>query len=148
MKRFLSLLMSVFLLSAFVIKGQTPVKEELVPEVVKNNFKKKFPEIKRAIWQSNKDKYEAVFKMDGKMVDATFEKDGAFKSSETHLKKGELPPLVMASIKTSQFTDWKLNDAGFVETSENQSYYMLEMVKGDNEIDLFMDTQGNVITKK
>lgn len=131
----------------FSATAQNPVKDDQVPEAVKNSFLSKFPDIKNVTWQVDQEKYEAAFKMDGKMVDATFDKEGKFTSSETHLRKGELPPLVMASIKSSQFVDWKLNDAGFIETSENKSYYCIEMVNGKNEVDLLFDVQGNVVTK-
>ncbi|MBC7864731.1 MAG: PepSY-like domain-containing protein, partial [Bacteroidia bacterium] len=130
-----------FVCFAFSVSAQiTTIKENQLPDAVKSAFGQKFPNAKGVTWRVNEERYDAVFKSEGKVVDAHFSKEGVFSNTETSLKTKNLPAIIIASIQSSEYAEWKLVRAGFIETNKNITYYKVGFLKGGENKFILFDT--------
>lgn len=61
------------------------------------------------------------------------------------VKISALPQVVANAINNPQYTGYHIDDADFVETSQ-ENYYLLELEKGNTETKIKVDENGNVLT--
>lgn len=92
MKKLLLLSCSVLVIN-FVVNAQK-LEASKVPSSVKEAFAKKFPG-SEAKWEMEDGKYEAGFKLNGKIMSALFEANGTMTESEVDIKVSDLPASVL-----------------------------------------------------
>jgi len=101
-----------------------------VPEVVKNSFKQKFPNITNVKWEKEeKNEYEAEFKLDGKEMSSNFSADGKWLETETEISKEQVPSEVVSGLN-KEFPKAKIKEAEKIEKADGSTWYEVEFRKG------------------
>ena len=120
---------------------------EDAPQKVKEAFAKKFPTVKKVKWEKESNsEWEGEFKMKGTEYSANFLEDGTWQETEHEIKKKSIP----ANVKTTldaQFSGYQIEEAELSETQEG-AVYEFELEKGEEELEVAIDMNGKVVTKK
>jgi hypothetical protein len=121
--------------------GQTP------PKSVTDNFSKKFASANKIKWgMEDENEWEAEFKMDGKEMSASFDKEGKWMATEAKLNEKELPANVLKAVKAA-YADWKIESVESIETPEMKGYE-LEIEKGKEELEIQVTADGKITVNK
>ncbi|MDN5211189.1 PepSY-like domain-containing protein [Fulvivirgaceae bacterium BMA12] len=87
------------------------------------------------------------FKIGGNHFKVKFDKNGDWVRSEVGIRfKKRIPEKIRNTVNTSDYADWFLADKTLIE-SPAKKMYKLEFQKGEEEWDVYFDTQGVVIKK-
>lgn len=117
------------------------------PQKVKDAFAKKFPAVKKVKWEKESDtEWEGEFKMNGTEFSANFLEDGTWQETEHEIKKKSIPANVKTTLET-EFQGYKIEEAELSETAEG-SVYEFELEKGEEELEVTIDTNGKTVNKK
>lgn len=120
---------------------------EDAPQQVKDAFAKKFPSVKKVKWEKENDtEWEGEFKMKGTEYTANFLEDGTWQETEHEIKRKAIPANVKTTLDT-EFSGYKIEEAELSETQEG-SVYEIELEKGEEELEVAIDTNGKVVNKK
>ncbi len=117
---------------------------EEIPGAVSQAFDAKYPDIETIEWEIEGDIYEAEYTQDGIKKEAEFDKDGNLVATEYEIKIEELPDVIMEKLKT-EYGDYEIEEAEFVNSTEHGELYEVELEMDDKEIDVYFDKTGNVI---
>src|ERR1043166_9205015 len=105
MKTHLSICLILLLSIPFFLRAQDDEHEQKtrqVPAAVKAAFQKKFPAVKQAAWEMEKENYEAEFKQGGKEYEAEFDRSGNWIGTEYKINIAAIPAPVMDAFKRSE----------------------------------------------
>lgn len=139
------ILASAITVITFQSCAQKGAKE--TPEKVKTAFAKKFPNATKVEWdKENETEWEAEFKLEGKEYSANFTTDGIWKETEFEIESSEIPVAVKKTLD-SDFSDYEIEEAEMSET-EKGIVYEFELEKGETEIEVAIDAEGNVVKKE
>jgi len=117
--------------------------DDKVPAAAKQALLKRFPEAKQVAWEKEGDQaYEAKFMIGTNKQSANFDANGNWLSTETNLKKTDIPAAVQASI-TKNFAGYKADDPEKVESPEGISYEM-ELKKENQKLEVVFLPDGTV----
>ncbi len=133
--------MPVFILISCA-KGQR-VNEGDVPATVRTSFSSMFPDIKKAKWEREKEKYEAVFDKDKKEISVLFEPTGVYLQTETEIEIATLPPAIKDYV-TKNLAGKKISEAIRITNAKNETSYEIEI--GDENY--LFDVNGNFLRKE
>jgi len=118
-----------------------------VPLRVKAAFVKKFPQVKKVKWDKESDtEWEAEFKMDGMEYSANFLEDGTWRETEHEIKQKDIPDVVRVTLD-SELSGYEIEEAEISETVDGLTYEF-EMEKGEEELEVSIDSHGKLIHKK
>ena len=116
-----------------------------VPQIVKDQFAKKFSEAKDVKWsKENKSEYEAEFNMNGKKYSANYSIKGEWMETEEQISTIELPEAVTAAVKKSHPKS-ELVDADRITNSKGALKYEVVIKSGINKQELLFDAAGNTV---
>lgn len=87
--------------------------------------------------------YEVDIVHDGRGKEVMFDLDGNWVLTTWDLRMNEVPEVVKAAAQT-QYPDYRLDDADFVETP-SASYYLIEMEQGEREVKVKVSADGTVL---
>lgn len=118
-----------------------------VPQAVKSAFTQKFSGATSVKWGRESDKeWEAEFQMGGKKYSANFDNDGVWMETEYEVTVSELPAAVKAALD-KESAGFKIKETAVTETVEGKAYEFV-ISKRETKMELVIDTNGNVRTKK
>ncbi|WHF51804.1 PepSY-like domain-containing protein [Chryseobacterium gotjawalense] len=137
MKKPIVILSFILALGAGTITAQQMNKGGEVPVVVKNAFKKDFPQVKKVKWDDEHGTYEAEFKLNGKETSATYNPKGMKEETETSLKISELPKNIISYVAAKKYG--KIKEAAKIVKADGSIVYEAEVKAGD----LLFDHNGN-----
>jgi len=136
----------VILVMAFAFISGSAFSQKNLPEIVKNEFAKKYAAAKSVRWDNeDKTEWEAEFTIDGKRMSASFDVSGKWIESETIITEKELP----ASVVTSLNKDFQGFKKGHIEVFENSEIkgFEIGLKKGESRIEVVIDNTGKIIKK-
>jgi hypothetical protein len=139
----LLLLMAVFISISAYAQKLSPSK---VPANVKNAFKVKFSGATSVKWEMDDENYEAEFKLKNVMQSASFDKEGGWLDTESKIKSSDLPKEVKQAIK-KEVAGFKITEASKIESAAHGSCYEVQVVKGDEVIDVLVSEKGDILDK-
>jgi len=87
--------------------------------------------------------YEVDIVHEGRGKEVIFDLDGNWVLTTWDLRMNEVPEVVKAAAQT-QYPDYRLDDADFVETP-SASYYLIEMEQGEREVKVKVSADGTVL---
>ncbi|HSO89503.1 MAG TPA: PepSY-like domain-containing protein, partial [Draconibacterium sp.] len=90
--------------------------------------------------------WEAEFKMDGKEMSASFDKEGKWINTEAKLTEKDLPANVLKAVQTA-YAGWKIESVESYETPEMKGYE-LGVEKGKEELEILVTADGKITVKK
>lgn len=112
---------------------------------VRTAFDAMFPNASRVEWEKKLGYSVAEFKDDGKEKDAWFQTDGTWILTETEIAVKDIPVAITQSIAGSQYVDWRIEDASYLERKDMESVYVVEVEKGKEEMDLYYSLEGKLL---
>lgn len=142
MKKITFVLFVTFSINSFAQK----LSQENVPEVVKTNFKTKFPAAEKAKWEMDYENFEVEFKLNKNEVSAAFDKDGNWLETETPIKPSTIPTEVKDFL-SKNFSGFEIKEAEKKETANKGILYELEIKKGELEYDIVVSEKGQLISR-
>lgn len=142
----------VFIMSALVFGALSLASCEQIDNykytpgsAVTKAFEDKYPGAEPTSWE-NKAGLDKVEFMNGPYeADAWFDKDGNWVMTETDIPYNALPQAVKDSFEASQYADWKVDDVDMIERPDAETMYILEVEKGEMEVDLHYMADGILI---
>jgi Protein of unknown function (DUF2874). len=82
---------------------------------------------------------------DNKGKEVVFDLNSQWLYTSYEVRISALPQAVSGIINNTQYAGYHIDDADFVETAQN-SYYLLELEKGNSEIYIKVDENGNILS--
>lgn len=120
--------------------------DKFAPEsVITKAFDSKYPDAKSVTWENKGGYAKAEFIHGSYEADAWFDQNGMWLLTETNIPMSDLPKLVIEGLKLTQYADWKIDDIDKVERFEAGSIFVVELEKGDLEVDLHFTEMGILI---
>ena len=117
-----------------------------VPEEVIEAFESKFTEATHISWEAESpDEWEVEFRMDGNNLSSLFHKDGKWLTTEYDFPIIDLPSRITKALE-SWLDEYHIEEVEFVE-SEIGPFYEIELEKLGKEMQIKVDTAGNVLEK-
>ena len=129
MKKSAIVLSIIFAMGAGTITAQKMSKKQEIPVVVKNAFKKDYPQVKKVKWDDEHGTYEAEFKMGNQDISVTYNKSGIKEETETSLKVAELPKNVISYVAQKKYG--KIKEAAKIVKADGSVLYEAEVKSGD-----------------
>ena len=114
-----TVVLTVWAVLAGAARGE-PLKAHKVPAKVREAFRVKFPDVKKAEWKLKDDKnYEAEFTQKDVEVAAKFDENGKWVETETAITKADLPKAVRAKL-SREFKEYKIIETQKVERPDDK----------------------------
>ena len=121
-------LKTMIVLSSNMVSGQD-LKESEVPQIVRDSFKVKYPNVfvYEWEWKKKKNAYEAEFIMKGSKYEALFLANGVWIFTERDVRKEEVPQAVWSSLSSSEYANWEIDDIEEHSTPTHDVFYEIEV---------------------
>lgn len=119
----------------------------VVPTELKSAFSSKYPNASNVRWENKAGYYVADF-YDGYEASAWFSTDYKWYMTETDIPYSALPAEVKAAFEASEYTNangWKVDDVDKLERQGFETVYVIEVEKGNQEVDLYYSADGVLI---
>ncbi|AYB29118.1 PepSY-like domain-containing protein [Chryseolinea soli] len=121
--------------------------DDKVPAAVKASLTKRFPAAKQVAWEKEDEKaYEAKFMVDNNKQSANFDENGTWLSTETNIKKTDLPAAIQSSL-SKNFAGYEIDDPEKVESPEGVLYKM-KLKKEGKKLEVVFLPDGTVKKQK
>jgi hypothetical protein len=123
----------------------TGYAQSKTPVAVMVAFNQKFPDAKKVRWEKELSaKYEADFKWNSQAYSASFDVNGEWLQTETHLSFNQLPEKVQAVFKSAN-KGAKVREVTKIETSDGTIKYEVEVMNGFKGKDIIYSEDGTVL---
>ncbi len=129
-----------FFMMTFVSFAQK-IKEQNVPQVVKNALIQKFPKATEVKWDKEGENFEASFDLDEVDNSVLFNQAGTIIETEIEIATSQLPESVRNYLHTN-YKNQKIKEAAKI-TSENGKVTFEAEIKGK---DLIFEENGKLVT--
>ncbi len=116
------------------------------PSAVISNFNKMFPDASDVQWRDKIINFAAFFKVKGVQCEAKFAPTGSWISTEEAIQWDSLPPIVMDSLKSCKYADWKGTSAYILRFSGGMTQYHVVVTKSEmGRKILFFNPNGQLL---
>ena len=102
---------SVFFVISFTVNAQL----FSLPEMVKQNFNKQYPDAKDIKWSDGIDNHTVRFTLNDKKLKASYAPKGDWVSTEIQVTMDQLPKVVQDGFKNSRYKEWPVKEIIAVE---------------------------------
>lgn len=119
-------------------------KFENLPASVQKAFSQKYPDARFQEWEQKKGYYVLDFRNKGVQAEAWFNSD-SWLMTETDVKKNGLPQAVLEAFAATEFAGWRIEDIDMIERSVMETIYVIEVERGEVEVDLSFLEDGTLI---
>lgn len=137
------------LCGAFVFTSCDDDDDRFVPEsLVVKAFNQKYPEAGRTSWERKAGYLKAEFRIGSYEAEAWFDQQGNWLMTETDLPYKALPQAVAASFETGPYAQWRVDDVDRMERPDAGTVYIIEVEKGETDIDLHYAENGALIKEE
>ncbi|MDD3491275.1 MAG: PepSY-like domain-containing protein, partial [Paludibacter sp.] len=76
--------------------------------------------------------------------DAWFETNGTWLMTETDIRRSKIPAAVKSTLDKSEYAGWRIDDVDCLEYANADPVYVLDMEKGESEVDLYYAADGTL----
>ena len=119
-----------------------------VPEAFSQALKTKYPSATHIEWEKKGNFYVADCRMDGKELEVWYNTNAEWQMTEINLQWNDVPGTVQTSFNNSQYASWQRDDVDLLEYPVQPIVYVIEVEKGNQELQLFYSEEGNLIQTK
>lgn len=116
-----------------------------VPKVVRDNFVKMYPGIKKVKWEKEDGKFEAGFDLKKIETSVVFDDKGDILEVESEIKEKEVPSAIIDNVK-KDFKDCKIKETSKIEASGSENFE-IEIVFQGKSFELLYEKSGKLIKK-
>ena len=142
-------ILAIVTLSCFAASAQAQeIKESAVPANIVKNFHESFKDAKVRSWEKEKNgSYEVEYTMNSKESSSLFTSEGALVQTKNKIAISELPKAA-ADYISKNYPGYKISELeqGIAPTGEFG--YEAEIKKGNREIELSFDANGNFLREE
>lgn len=117
---------------------------QVTPTDIEAFIKEKYPQSRIIEIEYEKGLIEVDIIHDNKGKEVVFDTENQWLYTSWDVRVSTLPQAVANIVNTSPYEGYRIDDAEFVET-EQGNYYLLELEKGNNEINIKVDENGTVL---
>jgi len=122
--------------------------DDKVPAAVRAALTKRFPTAKQVAWEKeDAQAYEAKFTVGDNKQSANFDENGKWLSTETNIKKTDIPTAVQSAI-AKNFAGYDIGDPEKVESPEGILYEMKLKKEGQKNLEVVFLPDGTVKKQK
>lgn len=108
-------------------------------------FEEMFPNAQRVEWGRKSGYIVADFRMENKEKKAWFTSAGVWMLTETDVATADIPKPIIDDIAGGQYSEWKIEDAEYIERKDMEPVYVIEMESGKQEVDLYYSAEGKLL---
>lgn len=109
-------------------------------------FEAMFPQAGKVNWEVEKGYNVAEFRQDGTEMEAWFDGKGNWLMTESDIRFEALPEAVKTTFNASEYkTGWTIEDVDKIERVEMAVVFIIEVEKGDQDVDLHYAEDGTLI---
>jgi len=149
MKNFL-LLVVVFMTTQTIQAQVQEVEASKVPHAVLNNYVKRFGRPQKTTWKKFKLKdleaYEANFELNGKTMEARYDKTGTWLKTDTPIAETKLPDAVKQKLQ-AEYAGCQYMSFETVDSPSKKDLYEIELIKGKNAFEVIYESDGKFYDK-
>ena len=103
-----------------------------------------YPNAQNVRWEKEGEFNVAEFTNNGIKSEAWFMRS-VWQYTEADISYDALPQRVKAAFKASEYANWKVEDVDMVERNGTEVFYVIEVEKGEQEVDLYYMSNGKLI---
>ena len=140
MKKILFFVITVMIVISLSAQNKKEVK---ISEKVKSVLTKLYPDAKDIQWKKNKNKTEAAFTNNGKIISVIFHSDQLY-STRIQIQASELPKAVKESLN-EYYQGYKIIYVGIISDTRYNVFYATELKKTTVLIKVMFDKNGNLV---
>lgn len=144
MKKKLSFALLILFSAVLMVACEQKDKGFLPQKSTQEYFKTMYPHAKRIEWEMEKGYYVAEFRDGGYEKEAWYSTDGDWLLTETDYERNT-PAIIKETIAKTNYADWRIDDVDFVEFKDKVPFYVVEVEKGESEMDLFFSENGEFL---
>lgn len=132
-------------------KSDEPSTEQTlsIPTACSDAFKAKYPNVNEVTWETKTPYYVAEFvPVNFQDAEAWFTADGTWKMTSTDYHKNMffMPGTVSLAFENTEYKTWTIDDITYYEyPDETSNFYVIEVENNSSQMDVYIDTDGNVI---
>lgn len=120
-------------------------KSEKAPnDMVNSSFKRMYPDAKHIEWEVEEGYYVVEFRDNGYEKEAWFDRNYEWILTKTEYERN-VPEIVKNAVKSTEYNSWRIEDVDFIEMRDRDSFYIVEVEKGESDIDLYFSASGEFI---
>lgn len=108
-------------------------------------FETLYPNATRVEWDRERDYFVADFMSDNLYREAWFNTTGQWMLTETDIHPADLPKAIQDSFNASEYKEWRIEDADLLERPELEDIYVLDIERGEQELDLHYLANGTLL---
>ena len=146
MKTTLSLII-VFMATMIAAANTTYDKHRVPDPKIVKAFNAKYPDARHVEWETRYNYYIAEFNLGNIETEAWFTQEGVWQMTQSELSYNLLPEIIKTNFVTSEYATWKTEDVKKIERAGMETIYILEIEKGEEEIDLYY-TENGILLKR
>lgn len=135
-------LFALFLISMFLMTSCDDDDNYSPDLVITDAFHQMYPGATHIEWERKGEYYVVEFRHDGKEKDSWFDANGTWLLTETDIPVSQLPQVIKDNIATTEYRDWRIEDVDYIERKDMDPVYVVEMERGDTDIDLVYSEEG------
>lgn len=138
----------LFLAGSLLFSGLSyaqDVAEKDVPALIRNSFKKTFPNAAATEWEMKGDLYNAEFDVDRRDHEVWLNSKGAIIKHKQEIRSREIPEPVMKTLKQN-FKGYWIDDADKYEVTK-QFFYKVELKTLTKEKNVVLDSKGTIVNR-
>lgn len=113
----------------------------VTPEAEKA-FSERYPSAIQVSWDQEGAYLVAEFIENSQSSNAWFNSAGHWFMTETDRNWEQLPEAVKDTFQSSEYSQWRLDDIDMLERNEAETLYVIEVEKGEQELDLYFNSNG------
>lgn len=102
-----------------------------------------YPDARHVEWEMERGYYVAEFRENGLEKEAWFNRDYVWVLTKTEYERN-IPDVVRRAVDNSDYKEWRIDDIDFIEMSGKDPFYILEVERGETEIDLYISVTGEI----
>lgn len=105
-------------------------------------FSTKYPSATNISWENKNAYLIADFQNNAYSSSAWFDHSGRWYMTETDMTWAQLPEAVKTTFNTTEYAQWQLDDVDMLERNDAETLYIIEVEKGEQELDLYFSDAG------
>jgi hypothetical protein len=114
--------------------------------VLQQRFLQDFPNARDVEWETNNEIFEVEFEIGNRDFMAYYDSEGNLLLYKEEIRAGELPAAVRA-VAQAQFPNFRFDDLYRI-IKGTQTFFKIEMERNDNEVKLYVTSDGTVLGRR
>lgn len=139
------LVMLLFAFSAVFFVACSDDDDYIPDRSVVDAFTAKYPDAKTVSWEKKTDYKVAEFILNNHESEAWFDTQGNWFMTETDIRFEELPLAIQEKHVLGEYANWHVDDVDMIERYNTETIYVVEVEKGDQEVELIYAMDGTLI---